>query len=302
MTMAEQNADVLDWRRDIGEVRARAGTGAAEALRLEAAHALMAGEAGMSSEAALRDLGQAAVAGDAIAAELVARAQEWMAEPYRADEPEVVSEAPYIAFWQGFLSPFECAYVMAAARGALRPSDVIDSKTGKQTKSEVRVSETAWWQPDRMDVVLRTIFEKTVSAFGGSVALAEPTSVVRYQPGGIFLAHVDAYKNHATDEIDDSARATTSIIYLNDGYEGGGTAFIEPKLKISGMAGDMLHFRNLTAEGEVDPASVHAGMPVTSGEKWVLVQWVRRDPGVRREDPIRCSRQAGGARAKDGGE
>jgi prolyl 4-hydroxylase len=158
----------------------------------------------------------------------------------------------------------------------LRPSDVIDSKTGEQKISDGRVSETAWWRPDQMDLILLKVFRRIVGAFDGDVRLAESMNVVRYRPGGIFRAHVDAYPSHATGQLDETARSTTTIVYLNEGYQGGETAFIHPKLKITGITGDFLHFRNLTPSGEVDPASVHAGMPVTSGEKWVLVQWVRK--------------------------
>jgi len=142
-------------------------------------------------------------------------------------------------------------------------------------ESGIHVSQTTWWSPDEMDSVLRAIFEKTVKAFGGRVDLAEPMTVARYQVGDRFMAHVDAYRTYSDEEPSEIVRETTSIVYLNDGYEGGSTSFLTPDLQISGRTGDLLHFRNLTPSGEVDRASVHAGLPVTAGEKWVLVQWVR---------------------------
>lgn len=101
---------------------------------------------------------------------------------------------------------------------------------------------------------------------------------MRYKPGGKFKAHLDAFVNHATGEIDDAVRISTNIVYLNDGYGGGETAFLRPQIKVGGLTGDLLHFRNLTDQGDIDQEAIHAGMPVTYGEKWVIVQWGQRGP------------------------
>lgn len=246
-----------------------------KARRLRASSSLIGVEGGLSEDEAFSLLNSAAREGDEVAVDLIGCRQDWRNQIILSEDPAVLCESPHIAFWPRFLSRFECAYAMATARSVLRQSVVINSVTGKQSESAVRVSETAWLQPDQLDPVQQVIFDKIVMAFGGISDLAEPISIVRYKPGGVFLAHLDAYKNHETGQLDESARATTSIIYLNEGYEGGGTAFIEPKLKITGQTGDMLHFRNLTPSGEVDLTSVHAGMPVMSGEKWILVLWLR---------------------------
>lgn len=89
-----------------------------------------------------------------------------------------------------------------------------------------------------------------------------------------------------TDQIDDSLRLSTTIIYLNEDYMGGETAFIGPRLKISGSTGDLLYFRNVTEAGEIDDAALHAGLAVTEGEKWVWVQWERRGPFPQRVNNV----------------
>ena len=35
-------------------------------------------------------------------------------------------------------------------------------------------------------------------------------------------------------------------------------------------------FRNLTADGRPDPDSLHAGLPVARGEKWLATLWLRQ--------------------------
>ena len=66
-------------------------------------------------------------------------------------------------------------------------------------------------------------------------------------------------------------------MYLNDDYSGGSTCFPKLQLDIKGQPGDMLHFHNLGADGLGHKDSLHAGLPVTAGEKWLLSQWIRSE-------------------------
>jgi prolyl 4-hydroxylase len=45
-----------------------------------------------------------------------------------------------------------------------------------------------------------------------------------------------------------------------------------------GAAGDALMFGNVSETGEPELLSMHEGRPPTSGEKWLLSQWVRNRP------------------------
>ena len=40
-------------------------------------------------------------------------------------------------------------------------------------------------------------------------------------------------------------------------------------------AGAAIAFRNLKADGQPDPDSLHAGLPVERGEKWLATLWIR---------------------------
>ena len=190
--------------------------------------------------------------------------------------PELLSEQPFIGYCEAFLTGFECEYLIAASESAMRDSLVLDAKTGLQSPSECRVSESKFWRPETMDIVLFSIFQRAADAAGSPLSLAEPLSVVRYRPGGKFLAHLDAFPNPKTLEMDGTVRQSTTILYLNEGYTGGETAFLKPKLKVRGGVGDLLHFRNLAADGTIDEQALHAGMPVLDGEKWVAVLWMQR--------------------------
>ncbi len=67
------------------------------------------------------------------------------------------------------------------------------------------------------------------------------------------------------------------IVYLNDGYRGGETIFPKLNIKVVPKAGDALLFDNVV-DGKVDQRSLHAGLPVEVGTKWIATRWIRRDP------------------------
>ena len=68
------------------------------------------------------------------------------------------------------------------------------------------------------------------------------------------------------------------LVWLNEGYEGGETQFPTPGLKLKGRPGDAILFRNIGPDGRQDPASGHAGLPVTAGEKLIASRWIRTRP------------------------
>jgi prolyl 4-hydroxylase len=72
-------------------------------------------------------------------------------------------------------------------------------------------------------------------------------------------------------------RTHSFLFYLNDNFEGGETEFTTKKIKISAKRGRMLIWENLDYNGDPDMDSLHAGLPVVGGEKWVAIVWVREN-------------------------
>ena len=73
-------------------------------------------------------------------------------------------------------------------------------------------------------------------------------------------------------------RVATFLTYLSDDYDGGETEFTEVGFKFKARKGDALIFVNVDVNGAPDPMSMHAGLPPTRGEKWVLSLWLRGKP------------------------
>jgi prolyl 4-hydroxylase len=133
--------------------------------------------------------------------------------------------------------------------------------------------------PRQHDHVVEAL-ERCITKVAGVPELnGEFLQILRYRPGEEFRPHVDYFNERGGGAhrslADGGQRAQTVLMYLNDAYSGGSTCFPGLQLEIKGRRGDMLQFHNLDADGQGHKDSLHAGMPVTAGEKWLLSQWIR---------------------------
>jgi hypothetical protein len=110
----------------------------------------------------------------------------------------------------------------------------------------------------------------------------EPSQALHYAPGEQFEPHYDFLEpdvpGHVASIERRGQRIATVLLYLNEGYEGGETDFPILQLRRRGRTGGVLAFRNTDAAGWPDRRMFHAGLAPTSGEKWILSQWVRSKP------------------------
>jgi prolyl 4-hydroxylase len=121
------------------------------------------------------------------------------------------------------------------------------------------------------DLVVNALNRRIAAATGTSAGQGEPLQLLRYTPGGEYRAHMDALPGEANQRI------LTALLYLNEDYEGGETAFLRTGLSYKGRLGDALLFRNVTGGGRPDPKSLHAGRPVERGTKLIASRWIRRE-------------------------
>ncbi|HME40169.1 MAG TPA: 2OG-Fe(II) oxygenase, partial [Steroidobacteraceae bacterium] len=192
---------------------------------------------------------------------------------------ETLNEAPLIRRLSGVIHPLVLDMVTNLAAPLVQRSQIVDARTGVARVDPMRNSSHVTLSPRQHDHVLEAL-ERCISRVSGLPVLnGEFMQILRYRLGEEFRPHVDyfnesgagAYKSLA----DGGQRAQTVLIYLNDDYTGGSTCFPELQLDIRGRRGDMLHFHNLGADGMGHRDTLHAGMPVTAGEKWLLSQWIR---------------------------
>jgi len=63
------------------------------------------------------------------------------------------------------------------------------------------------------------------------------------------------------------------VMYLNTPQRGGGTGFPDVGVEVGPMRGNAVFFSY--DRPHVVTRSLHAGLPVLEGEKWVATKWLR---------------------------
>lgn len=195
-------------------------------------------------------------------------------EPSAEYTSQVLSESPEVKLFPGLFSKAECDYLIQVSKPLLRPSIVIDSRTGQHIPNPVRTSRGASFPFVDENPAIHALNRRLAAASGTDVRSGEPMWVLRYAPGEQYREHSDALPGVPPNQ----QRVLSFLAYLNEDYEGGETAFPAAGLKVRGRTGDGLLFRNASPEGMPDPRSVHAGLPVTRGAKHLASRWIRAAP------------------------
>jgi hypothetical protein len=149
-------------------------------------------------------------------------------------------------------------------------------------RGERRTNTGTGFGPADADLVMQAIHARIAGAIDLPLEQQEATNVLHYEPGQEFLPHFDsldpAVPHFAGDLAKNGQRLLTVLVYLNDDFDGGETAFPRLDWRFKGAKGDALVFWNVGPEGLPEPGALHAGLAPTRGEKWVLSKWVRDRP------------------------
>ena len=191
-----------------------------------------------------------------------------------AIEPETICAAPAARAYRGAFTLEECEYVIACASLRLGPSMIVDPETGQSRRDDYRTSLTAVMAPADLDLALVMINRRLAAFAGRPFENAEMLSVLLYGAGHEYRPHCD-WLPPGPEYDRNGQRVATALVYLNDSYDGGETHFLEPDITFKGASGDVLVFENVLPDGAPDEASRHAGLPVTSGAKWLGSKWFR---------------------------
>lgn len=179
-----------------------------------------------------------------------------------------LSDDPEVMHFPGLLTAAECRHLMEATGDRFEPSMVYDS-TRTLVRDEIRTSDgsTIHWLIEDPAVV--ALNRRIAAISGSSYDAGEALALLRYSPGQEYRPHFDFVEGA------DNRRLMTALIYLNDDYEGGETAFVRTGLKVKGKAGDVILFRNEGIDSGPNPQSEHAGLPITKGTKYLATRWIR---------------------------
>jgi len=186
-----------------------------------------------------------------------------------------VSAQPFIRRFESLLSAEECEYVLGMSARHLRPAEIVDQSSGRPKESRVRTNSVSVLWPVHQDLVVHALNLRLSAAAGLAPENGEMINVLMYRPGEEYRPHYDFFPIEAARSDSSGQRIRTLLVYLNEDYAGGETHFSTAGHKIKGRVGDGLLFHNCDANGAPDKSSLHAGLPVVSGQKWLLSKWYR---------------------------
>lgn len=175
-----------------------------------------------------------------------------------------------------FLPPELCLALIARIDQHRRPSEVADPD-GDPT---FRTSETCDFAID--DPLGQQVNAAICSAMGIDPAHGEPLQGQRYAVGQEFKPHTDYFEPTGIDYDRFCSvagqRTWTAMVYLNEPAAGGATRFKVIDKIVQPEIGKLLMWDNRRADGSPNPATLHQGMKVRSGTKYVLTKWFRERP------------------------
>jgi prolyl 4-hydroxylase len=199
----------------------------------------------------------------------VIRAMELDGEgnPLRVPAGERLAERPKVILYPAVFSRAECDFLRLIAEPTYQRTETV-LQPGDTIRAFMRTAQgsTIHWIIE--DPASHAINRRLAALTETAVNQGEPLQILRYRPGQEYRPHLDFL-----DEP--NRRILTALIYLNDDYEGGETSFTSIGLNVKGRTGDALVFRSQGADGNVEPLSWHAGLPVIRGTKYLASRWIR---------------------------
>lgn len=175
---------------------------------------------------------------------------------------------------RNFLDPQTCSELIERIDTKRRPSDIADDVG----IAHFRTSETC--DLDWRDPIVGGVDRRIADLLGLPLEASEPLQGQRYAPGQEFKPHTDTFEAGGYDFYLHTAasgqRTWTAMVYLNEPEDGGATRFRAIGKTVRPETGKLLAWNNLLPNDRPNPATLHQGMKVRRGTKYVLTKWFRQ--------------------------
>lgn len=189
-----------------------------------------------------------------------------------------VMRTPDLLVFADLLSEDECLALIAAAKPRLQRSLTVALESGGEEVHADRTSDGMFFTRGE-NALVAAIEARIAKLLGWPVENGEGLQVLRYGPGAEYKPHYDyfdpAEPGSATLLARGGQRVATLVIYLQEPAEGGATVFPDLRLQVVPRRGSAVFF----SYSQAHPCSqtLHGGMPVLAGEKWIATKWLREN-------------------------
>ncbi|NND59001.1 MAG: 2OG-Fe(II) oxygenase [Gammaproteobacteria bacterium] len=181
---------------------------------------------------------------------------------------------PGLLVVENLLSPADCQKIVEFAATQPAQASTVQANGADAravTPSHARITD--YIAPGRLQrpvvELVSNVFRNIAGRhFDATIEWFEQPEILRYRPGGLYKTHADA-ENWNTEQqawekrVD---RDLSLLIYLNDDFTGGQLDFPNFGLRLQPKAGMLVAF-------PADHRYVHAALPTSTGERYVVVSW-----------------------------
>jgi len=208
---------------------------------------------------------------------------EWRAfAALRRQNVRLVWQDPVVMAIDDFATAQECdAVLRLVVNETLKASEVL--ARAQEQKHVVapshRTSTTAWLQ----DAAFPDQLSRRAASFAGlPLSHAEKWQCAKYAATQQYAVHTDNMDSF--NALAPGGRVASVLLYLDDGFQGGETAFPLLNFTYTPRKGSALFFQNVRTPVldpyalETDQLSAHAGRPVVSGHKHIATKWFHPVP------------------------
>ena len=182
----------------------------------------------------------------------------------------ILSQNPKIFIKDNFLEDDKCDYIISTFKNKLARSKVLVDGVHKENKERSSYSAALDHSHDAVHGILAGVSKLLKHPINN----LEAPQLTRYVKGDFYNAHFDAF----VDQDKNYQRLRTCIIYLQT-TKGGETYFDSIDIKVIGLKGRVLVFDNcFDGTNLLNPGSLHSGLRVDEGEKFILTIWASDKP------------------------
>lgn len=206
-----------------------------------------------------------------------ARARQSRDVAARLDANPFVKRAPVknaqIYLFQNYLSDAECDTLIRLIDENRRPSTLLAT----HDDPEFRTSDSC--DLNRWSDEVQPIDERIAHLLGLPPENGETLQGQRYAPGQQFRAHCDYFHENQpywpAMQAQGGQRTWTAMAYLNPVEEGGATWFPRAGIRVQPKRGLLLMWNNMLPDGNPNYDTLHEGMRVVEGTKYIVTKWFR---------------------------
>ncbi|HYG29089.1 MAG TPA: 2OG-Fe(II) oxygenase [Allosphingosinicella sp.] len=176
-----------------------------------------------------------------------------------------------------FLDEPDCEALIELIDRDLIPSGVLgEERPGFRTSKSCNLSPA--------DEPVAAFERKVVDLVGINPRFMENVQGQRYDVSQEFKPHYDFFhsgQSYYSDVTERGGQRTwTAMLFLNRPEAGGYTGFPNAGVDAVPETGTLVVWNNMAPDGRPNTASLHHGMPVEAGVKYVLTKWFRERPMI----------------------